>query len=104
GRLRRPVVDGEPQAATGRDGRRAHRGAGLDGSAAPAAQAGAAQVGTGEVMTSQEVRLHGHRITFRTAGTGPVILLIHGITGSASTWDDVMPWLAERYTVVAPDL
>ena len=55
-------------------------------------------------MTSQEVRLHGHRITFRTAGSGPVLLLIHGITGSAATWDDVMPWLAEHYCVVAPDL
>jgi pimeloyl-ACP methyl ester carboxylesterase len=55
-------------------------------------------------MTSQEVRLHGHRITFRTAGSGPVLLLIHGITGSAATWDDVMPWLAERFCVVAPDL
>ena len=55
-------------------------------------------------MTSQEVRLHGHRITFRTAGSGPVLLLIHGITGSAATWDDVLPWLAERYCVVAPDL
>jgi pimeloyl-ACP methyl ester carboxylesterase len=33
-----------------------------------------------------------------------VVLLIHGITGCAEQWDQVMPLLAERYTVVAPDL
>ena len=55
-------------------------------------------------MTTSEVTIHGHRITYRMAGSGPVLLLIHGITGSSSTWDDVMPWLAERYCVVAPDL
>ena len=55
-------------------------------------------------MTSMEVSLHGHRISYRTAGRGPVLLLIHGIAGSAATWDDVLPWLAERYCVVAPDL
>jgi pimeloyl-ACP methyl ester carboxylesterase len=31
-------------------------------------------------------------------------LLIHGIAGCASQWDQVVPLLAERYTVVAPDL
>ena len=55
-------------------------------------------------MTASEVVLHGHRITYRTAGSGPVLLLVHGIAGSSATWDDVLPWLAERYTVVAPDL
>jgi pimeloyl-ACP methyl ester carboxylesterase len=52
-----------------------------------------------------EITLHGHRVSYRTAGTGgPVVLLIHGITGCAEQWDQVMPLLAERYTVVAPDL
>jgi pimeloyl-ACP methyl ester carboxylesterase len=55
-------------------------------------------------MTAQEIILHGHRITYRSAGRGPVLLLIHGIAGSSATWEDVLPWLAERYCVVAPDL
>ncbi|TMB21580.1 MAG: alpha/beta fold hydrolase, partial [Deltaproteobacteria bacterium] len=55
-------------------------------------------------MTASELCLHGHRIAYRTAGSGPVLLLIHGIAGSSATWDDVLPWLAERYCVVAPDL
>ena len=49
--------------------------------------------------------LHGHRVTFRTAGSGPVLLLVHGITGSSQQWgESVFPLLAEHFTVVAPDL
>ncbi|MGZ6897897.1 MAG: alpha/beta fold hydrolase [Acidimicrobiia bacterium] len=33
-----------------------------------------------------------------------MILLVHGMAGSSSTWRHVMPALAERFTVVAPDL
>ena len=55
-------------------------------------------------MTARELSLHGHRVMYRTAGSGPVLLLIHGIAGSSATWDDVLPWLAERFCVVAPDL
>ena len=51
-----------------------------------------------------ETVLHGHRVTYRTAGEGPVILLIHGITGDSRQWNDVIPQLADRYTVLAPDL
>src|ERR671923_1439006 len=52
----------------------------------------------------QEIVLHGHRMSYRTAGDGPVVLMIHGITGTSEQWNDVFPMLAERYTVVAPDL
>src|SRR5438876_264594 len=48
--------------------------------------------------------LHGHRVSYRTAGEGPVILLIHGITGDSRQWNDVIPQLADHYTVLAPDL
>ena len=48
--------------------------------------------------------LHGHEIAYRTAGSGPVLLLVHGMAGSSATWRHVISALAERYTVVAPDL
>jgi pimeloyl-ACP methyl ester carboxylesterase len=51
-----------------------------------------------------EITLHGHRVSYRTAGSGPLLVLIHGIAGSSATWADVIPRLAEHYTVVAPDL
>jgi pimeloyl-ACP methyl ester carboxylesterase len=52
----------------------------------------------------EEIVLHGNRVSYRTAGEGPVVLLIHGITGTSEQWNDVFPLLAERFTVVAPDL
>jgi len=55
-------------------------------------------------VTESSVVLHGNRISYRSAGGGPVVLLLHGITSNATTWDDVLPWIAERHTVVAPDL
>src|SRR3989454_12141510 len=55
-------------------------------------------------MEHEEITLPGHRVSYRRAGWGPVIVLIHGITGSSLTWEDVIEPLAERYTVVAPDL
>jgi pimeloyl-ACP methyl ester carboxylesterase len=48
--------------------------------------------------------IHGHEIAFRTAGDGPVVVLVHGMAGSSDTWRHVMPALARRFTVVAPDL
>jgi pimeloyl-ACP methyl ester carboxylesterase len=56
------------------------------------------------VTAAEEIVLHGHRVSFRRAGTGPPLVLIHGITGSSATWADVIPPLAQRHTVIAPDL
>ena len=55
-------------------------------------------------MELRELSIHDQRISYRTAGEGPVLLLIHGMAGSASTWRQVMPGLSRQYTVVAPDL
>ena len=56
------------------------------------------------MVEHEEITLHGHNVSFRRAGWGPVIVLIHGITGNSEQWGQVMPSLAENYTVVAPDL
>jgi pimeloyl-ACP methyl ester carboxylesterase len=52
----------------------------------------------------REVVLHGHRVFFRSAGSGPALVLVHGITSTSATWASVLPYLAERFTVIAPDL
>jgi pimeloyl-ACP methyl ester carboxylesterase len=52
----------------------------------------------------RHISLHGHDVTYRMAGDGPAVVLVHGLAGSSTTWKYVMPALAERYTVVAPDL
>ena len=55
-------------------------------------------------MARREISLHGHRVSFTDAGSGPVLLLLHGIAGSARGWDAVVPTLAEHCRVIAPDL
>ena len=53
----------------------------------------------------RHVRIHGHEVGYRRAGDGEeVLVLIHGVTGSSTTWREVMPTLADRFTVIAPDL
>jgi len=61
-------------------------------------------VSKNDAFPLQEVSLHGHRVGFRIAGQGPLIVLLHGITSTSDVWLEAMGRLAERYTVVAPDL
>ena len=55
-------------------------------------------------IRTEELTLYGNRTSVRTGGSGPVIVLVHGITGSSAHWAPLLPLLAERYTVIAPDL
>jgi pimeloyl-ACP methyl ester carboxylesterase len=59
-------------------------------------------------IEKRDLLLHGHRLVYRVGGDlgsdRPVLLLVHGMAGSSATWRAVMPGLAERFTVVAPDL
>jgi pimeloyl-ACP methyl ester carboxylesterase len=52
--------------------------------------------------------IHGHRRAFVRAGnevgSGPALLLLHGLGSDHTTWDPVIDQLARRYTVIAPDL
>ena len=52
----------------------------------------------------QSLTLHGDRVAYRDVGTGEVLLLIHGMGGSSHSWRAVMPLLATKYRVIAPDL
>jgi pimeloyl-ACP methyl ester carboxylesterase len=57
-----------------------------------------------EAAQVHEAVLHGHHIRYRAMGSGPVIVLVHGLTGTSGTWAGVLPSLAEHFTVIAPDL
>jgi pimeloyl-ACP methyl ester carboxylesterase len=50
------------------------------------------------------VTVHGYRRAYRMMGSGPALLLIHGIGDNSTSWRPLMPELAERFTVIAPDL
>jgi pimeloyl-ACP methyl ester carboxylesterase len=51
-----------------------------------------------------QLDLHGHRVIYRIAGDGPPVVLIHGMVNSSRHWEKVALRLAERHTVIAPDL
>jgi pimeloyl-ACP methyl ester carboxylesterase len=51
-----------------------------------------------------QIELHGRRVVYRVAGSGPPIVLIHGMLNSSSHWQSVALNLAREYTVIAPDL
>jgi pimeloyl-ACP methyl ester carboxylesterase len=55
-------------------------------------------------LTPHELELHGHRVSYRRAGSGPALLLLHGITDSSATWEGVSDSLSEHFTLIAPDL
>ncbi len=48
--------------------------------------------------------IHGHRRAYRMGGSGPAVLLLHGIGDNSLVWDQVMAPLTDRFTVIAPDL
>jgi len=52
----------------------------------------------------QHVIVHGHRRAYVRAGSGPALLLLHGLGCTHRTWSPVMDALARRYTVIAPDM
>jgi pimeloyl-ACP methyl ester carboxylesterase len=56
------------------------------------------------IFDEWEIELHGHRVIYRIAGDGPPVVLIHGMVNSSRHWERVALQLADRYTVVAPDL
>ena len=51
-----------------------------------------------------EAELHGHRVIYRVAGSGPPVVLVHGMVNSSRHWEAVARQLADSYTVIAPDL
>ena len=55
-------------------------------------------------LESRTVTLHGRAVTYAQAGSGPVLLLIHGMAGTYENWREVIEPLARHHTVVAPDL
>jgi pimeloyl-ACP methyl ester carboxylesterase len=55
-------------------------------------------------MEPRTVSLHGHPLRYVQAGSGPVLLMIHGIAGTCENWREVIEPLAQRHTVIAPDL
>jgi pimeloyl-ACP methyl ester carboxylesterase len=54
-------------------------------------------------QTSKEITVFGQKIHYVEAGSGPTVILLHGLGGSTQVWQFNVAALAEKYHVVVPD-
>jgi pimeloyl-ACP methyl ester carboxylesterase len=62
------------------------------------------EIPAGSPPATHELELHGHRVVVRYGGEGPLVVLIHGITGRSAQWAPVVENLGGCCTLLAPDL
>jgi pimeloyl-ACP methyl ester carboxylesterase len=55
-------------------------------------------------IVAKEATVDGLKLHYLTAGSGPVVILLHGYTQSSRMWRPLMALLAPTFTVIAPDL
>ncbi len=54
-------------------------------------------------VETKTVQVHGRSVSYAEAGSGPLLVLIHGIAGTAENWSSVIEPLGLRHAVIAPD-
>lgn len=59
---------------------------------------------TDKAITSHSVEVDGAKLHYMTAGSGTPLILLHGYAETSLMWKPIIPLLAERFTVIAPDL
>jgi pimeloyl-ACP methyl ester carboxylesterase len=57
-----------------------------------------------EGIASKTATVDGLTLHYLTAGRGPTVILLHGYTQTSRMWRPIIPLLAEKFTVIAPDL
>jgi pimeloyl-ACP methyl ester carboxylesterase len=57
-----------------------------------------------EPIASRTSQIDGVKLHYLTAGHGPAVILLHGYTQTSRMWRPIIPLLAAKFTVIAPDL
>jgi pimeloyl-ACP methyl ester carboxylesterase len=57
-----------------------------------------------EPIASRTSQVDGVKLHYLTAGHGPAVILLHGYTQTSRMWRPIIPLLAPKFTVIAPDL
>jgi len=57
-----------------------------------------------EAIVSRMSQVDGVKLHYLSAGHGPTVILLHGYTQTSRMWRPIIPLLAEKFTVIAPDL
>ena len=55
-------------------------------------------------IASHSAKVEGVELHYLTAGKGPAVVLLHGYAETSRMWRPIIPLLAKRFTVIAPDL
>ena len=55
-------------------------------------------------IVSRKAMVENVKLHYLTAGQGPGVILLHGYTQTSRMWRSITPLLAEKFTVIAPDL
>ena len=55
-------------------------------------------------IVSRSADVDGVKLHYLTAGQGPAVILLHGYTQTSRMWRPIIPLLAKKFTVIAPDL
>jgi len=61
-------------------------------------------VAADETIVSRTAEINGVKLHYITAGHGAPLILLHGYAETSLMWKPIIPVLAERFTVIAPDL
>jgi pimeloyl-ACP methyl ester carboxylesterase len=57
-----------------------------------------------ENIATRTAEADGVRLQYLTAGRGPAVILLHGYAETSRMWRPIIPVLAKKFTVIAPDL
>jgi pimeloyl-ACP methyl ester carboxylesterase len=55
-------------------------------------------------IESRTAEADGVKLHYLTSGQGPAVILLHGYAETSRMWKPLIPLLAEKFTVIAPDL
>src|SRR5882724_1098261 len=55
-------------------------------------------------IVSRTAKIDNVELHYLTAGHGPAVILLHGYAETSRMWRSIIPLLAEKFTVIAPDL
>lgn len=55
-------------------------------------------------IASRAANIDGVKLHYLTQGNGPALILLHGYAETSQMWRPIIPVLAGRFTVIAPDL
>ena len=55
-------------------------------------------------IVTRDAEVDGVKLHYMTAGHGAPLILLHGYAETSRMWKPIIPLLAERFTVIAPDL